>query len=431
MSSITLRPAVKVSGSVRLPGDKSISHRYAMLAALAGGTSTLRNFSPGADCGSTLACISALGVNIQKQGSTVTVEGLGGEFGPRLKAPQGDLDCGNSGSTMRMLAGMLAAQDFSSRLAGDESLSRRPMARVIAPLTAMGADITAAAGNLPPLAIRGTRLHGVDYKIPIASAQVKTCLLFAGLLAEGETRIEELSPTRDHGELALEAFGASIERGRHRVSIVGGQKLTAIAADIPGDISSAAFFLAAAVILAESSLIVEDVLLNPTRSAFLDVLTGMGARITVIQVEDRHGELRGTLKVEPGRLLGMKINGSRSAALIDELPVLAAIAPYTEEGIEIRDAGELRFKESDRIAEVAANLRRMGAECEEFDDGIRIPGKQKMRGGLIHSAGDHRIAMAFAVAALGASGETTIDSADCVGISFPDFFTMLESIVER
>lgn len=427
MSSFTLKPAVKVSGSVRLPGDKSISHRYAMLAALAAGTTTLRNFSPGADCASTLACLRALGVNIQQQGTTVTVEGLV----PALKAPQADLDCGNSGSTMRMLAGILAAQDFSSRLVGDESLSRRPMARVIEPLTRMGAHITAADGDRPPLSIQGYRLRGVDYQIPMASAQVKTCLLFAGLLAEGETTIEEPSATRDHGELALEAFGASIDRGRNRVSIAGGQKLTAIAADIPGDISSAAFFLAAAIILPESSLIVEEVLLNPTRSAFLDVLSGMGARITVVQVEDRAGELRGTLKVEPGRLLGMKISGSRSAALIDELPVLAAIAPYTEEGIEIHDARELRFKESDRIAGVAANLRRMGAECEEFDDGMHIPGKQKLGGAMIHSGGDHRIAMAFAVAALGATGETTIDSADCVGISFPTFFTMLESIVER
>ena len=412
---------------MRLPGDKSISHRYAMLAALAEGTSTLRNFSSGADCASTLACLKALGVNIEQQGTTVTIEGLG----PALRAPRVELDCGNSGSTMRMLAGILAAQDFSSRLAGDESLSRRPMARVIEPLSRMGARITPAAENLPPLQVEGTRLCGIDYEIPIASAQVKTCLLFAGLLAKGQTTIAEPSATRDHGELALEAFGATIERARNRVSIVGGQRLSAIAADIPGDASSAAFFLAAAIILAESSLIVEDVLLNPTRSAFLDVLTAMGARITVIQVEDRHGELRGTLKAEPGRLLGIEISGARSAALIDELPVLAAIAPYTEKGIEIHDARELRFKESDRIAGVAENLRRMGAECEEFEDGLRIPGKQKLRGAVIHSAGDHRIAMAFAVAALGAAGETTINSAGCAGISFPGFFPMLESIVER
>lgn len=415
-----------MAGAVRLPGDKSISHRYAMLAALATGVTTLRNFSPGADCAATLACLRALGLEIQQEGTTVTIAGRG----PQLDPPNRELDCGNSGTTMRMLAGILAAQNFASRLAGDESLSRRPMARVIEPLSWMGAHISAPE-NLPPISIEGSALHGIDYKIPIASAQVKTCLLFAGLLASGETTIEEPSSTRDHGELALEAFGARIERGRNRVSIAGGQLLTAIDTDIPGDISSAAFFLAAAVILPQSSLIVEEVLLNPTRSAFLDVLSGMGARITMIQVEDHHGELRGTLKIEPGRLLGIKVSGARSAALIDELPVLAAIAPYTEEGIEIRDARELRFKESDRIAEVVANLRRMGATCEEFDDGMVVPGRQKLKGAVIHSADDHRIAMAFAVAALGAAGESTIDSAACVGISYPDFFTKLESIVER
>ena len=412
---------------MRLPGDKSISHRYAMLAALAEGRTRLENFSTGADCASTLACVEALGCHVQRDPSgSVEIEGVG----TSLRAPSRVLDCGNSGSTIRMLSGILAGQKFTSELVGDESLSRRPMGRVIDPLTAMGARIESAGGR-PPLRITGGRLKAIEYKLPVASAQVKTCVLFAGLLADGETQVEEPLRTRDHGELALRAFGAEVTRQRNRAAIAGGQKLHAIEAVIPGDISSAAFFLCAAALYPESNLVIEGLLLNPTRAAILDLLAAMGTRTTIIKVEERHGELAGSVALQPGRLHGATIAGAQTALLIDELPVLAAIGPYTEEGIEIRDARELRVKESDRIAAVARNLRAMGAAVEEREDGLRVPGRQRLHGAEIDAMGDHRIAMAFAVAALRAEGDTLIRGAASARISFPGFFTTLDAIVER
>ena len=426
-NEIILHPARNLAGMLRLPGDKSISHRYALLAALAEGRTVLENFSTGEDCAHTLGCLRALGCQVEELGGgRVGIEGRGRE----LAAPSALLECGNSGSTMRMLAGILAAQEFSSELVGDASLSRRPMARVIEPLTAMGAHI-ASADARPPLRITGARLHGLDYKMPVASAQVKSSVLFAGLLAHGQTFVEEPLPTRDHGELALQAFGAEITRSRNRVGITGGQKLRAIEARIPGDISTAAFFLCAAALFPESSLTIEGLLLNPTRAAVLDLLAAMGARILTLGLEVHNGELVGTVKLEASTLKGATISGAQTAALIDELPVLAAIAPYTEEGMEIRDARELRVKESDRIAAMAAGLRSMGAEVEEREDGLRIPGRQRLRGARVDSAGDHRIAMAFAVAALRAEGETTLTGAQAAAVSYPEFFATLESLVER
>jgi 3-phosphoshikimate 1-carboxyvinyltransferase len=332
---------------------------------------------------------------------------------------------------MRMLSGILAGQNFSCDLHGDESLSRRPMGRIIAPLRMMGAEITPGEGDRPPLHIRGGKLKAIDYKMPIASAQVKSALLFAGLFADGETTVEEPHRTRDHTEQALRAFGAELSRSRNRVSIKSGQKLHAIQTAVPGDISSAAFFFCAAMLFPGSNLVIENLLLNPTRASLLDVLKILGARISVINLEEHHGELVGTVKVEHGILTGITIEGAQSVALIDELPVLAAIAPYTRNGIEIRDAKELRVKESDRIALVARNLRAMGAECEEREDGLRVPGNQKLHGAEIDSGGDHRIAMAFTIAALRAEGESTILGAESAKISFPEFFTMLEGVVER
>ena len=427
-ASVVVRPARNVLGSLRLPGDKSISHRYAMLAALAEGKTRLEDFSTGADCASTLACMEALGARVTRGAEgVVEIEGLGRQ----LKAPSRPLDCGNSGSTMRMLAGILAAQPFASELIGDASLSRRPMARVAEPLRKMGATITCAANGRPPLRIAGGRLRGIDYQLPVASAQVKTALLFAGLLAEGETSVEEPVRTRDHGELALRAFGAEVARARLRASIRGGQKLRAISARVPGDISSAAFFFLAAALFPDSNLVIDRLGMNPTRAVLLDVLTALGARVAVINLEEHHGELVGTVKMEAGALRGATIAGAQSAALIDELPVLAAIAPYTQDGIEIRDAAELRVKESDRIAAVAQNLRAMGARVEELPDGLRVPGSQPLHGAEVDSAGDHRIAMAFAVAALRASGDTLIRGASAARISFPEFFTLLEAVTQR
>jgi len=422
-----IRPARGLTGSVRLPGDKSISHRYAMLGGIAEGTTRLDNFSTGADCSSTLGCLRTLGVQWERSGNSITIHGRGA----KLEAPKTFLDCGNSGSTIRMLSGILAAQDFRCELRGDESLSRRPMGRVIKPLEMMGAKFEASDGGRPPLRLTGSPLRPIEYKLPVASAQVKTSLLFAGLYASGTTRLEEPIQTRDHGELALQAFGARLDRQMREVSIEGGQKLQAIEAVVPGDISSSAFFLCAAALFPDSQLLIPGLLLNPTRARLLDFLIGLGLRITMSGLEEQHGELIGSLQVEGGALKGAKISGGDSAALIDEIPVLAAIAPYTADGIEIRDARELRVKESDRIASVATNLRLMGAEVEEFDDGLRVSGGQKLRGASLDSFGDHRIAMAFAVAALRAEGETEIRGADAAIISFPEFFETLEGLLER
>jgi 3-phosphoshikimate 1-carboxyvinyltransferase len=398
-----------------------------MLGGIADGTTKLENFSTGADCASTLACLKGLGVKWERTGNSVVIHGRGA----KLEAPSTALDCGNSGSTIRMLSGILAGQDFTSQLIGDESLSRRPMARIIKPLEMMGATIRARDGGRPPLELTGGRLKAVDYKLPVASAQVKTSLLFAGLYAEGTTRVEEPIQTRDHGELALQAFGATIDRQMREVCIAGGQGLHAIEATVPGDISSAAFFLCAAALFPGSQVAVPALLLNPTRARLLDFLIGLGVQVTMTNLEEQHGELMGTLQVQGGALKGARVAEGDTAALIDEIPVLAAIAPYTAEGMEIRNARELRVKESDRIVSVATNLRLMGAEVEEFEDGLRIPGGQRLHGASLDSYGDHRIAMAFAIAALRAEGETEIKEAGAATISFPEFFTTLEELVQR
>jgi 3-phosphoshikimate 1-carboxyvinyltransferase len=414
-------------GVLRLPGDKSISHRYAMLAAIADGTSRLENFSTGADCASTLGCLKSLGVTWERNKNVVLIHG----HGPALQPPQGALDCGNSGSTLRMLSGILAGQNFTSELMGDESLSRRPMARIIAPLELMGAKLSAENGGRPPLRITGTHLKGIDYQMPVASAQVKSALLFAGLFAEGETRVEEPVRTRDHGELALRAFGAEVNQHGNQARIAGGQKLHAIEAEIPGDLSSAAFFLCAAALFPGSRLLISHLLMNPTRAHLLDILISMGVGISVAELEDKHGELVGRVEVDGRSLRGATIAAADTAALIDEIPVLAAIAPYTNNGIEVRDARELRVKESDRIAAIVTNLRAMGAEVEEREDGLKIPGGQTLHGAEMDSFGDHRIAMAFAVAALRADGDTTIRRADAAVISCPGFFAALEGLSQR
>jgi 3-phosphoshikimate 1-carboxyvinyltransferase len=424
-SSVIVRPARAVQGLVRIPGDKSISHRYAMLAAIARGTSRFHNFSAARDCASTLNCMGALGAGWRRAGDGA-IEVSGREAA--LVASASPLDCGNSGSTMRMLSGILAGQPFASELFGDESLSRRPMARIIKPLSEMGATITSSDAGRPPLKIRGGKLREIHYKPEVASAQVKTCVLFAGLFAEGETIVEEPVRTRDHGEIALQAFGAEVERAGNTAHIRGGQTLSAIDAKVPGDLSSAAFFLCAAALFPGSQISLPGILLNPTRARLLDVLVQMGLKVSVAQIEQHHGELAGAIEARGATWKGGTIAGADTAALIDEIPVLAAVAPYTEEGVEIRDGKELRVKESDRIAAVATNLRKMGAEVDERPDGLRIPGRQKLQGAELDSFGDHRIAMAFAVAALRAEGETLILSADAAGVSYPTFFEDLRAI---
>jgi 3-phosphoshikimate 1-carboxyvinyltransferase len=416
-------------GSLGLPGDKSISHRYGMLGAFAEGTSRFSNFSTGADCASTLACMEALGAKVRRLGDgQVEVDGVGG----RVTPANHPLDCGNSGSTMRMISGLLAPQQGTFTLIGDASLSRRPMERVRKPLAEMGARLTLTDGH-SPVVIEGRQLEAIDYTTPVPSAQVKTCVLLAGLQTEGTTTVREAVRTRDHSELALRAFGATITRGLDAVSISGPQRLHAIDARVPGDISSAAFFMCAAALFPGSGLLLDSLGLNPTRAALLDVLTALGARIAVLNLEEKHAELVGTVQIssDPGGLRSAEINGALAAQLIDELPVLAAIAPYTSGGIRIRDARELRVKESDRIALVARNLRTMGAEVEEFEDGLDVPGGQVLHGAVIESGGDHRIAMAFSVAALRADGETLIQGAESAAISFPEFFDLLDLVAER
>jgi 3-phosphoshikimate 1-carboxyvinyltransferase len=432
-SEEVVRPARNVRGSVELPGDKSISHRYGMLSGIAEGASRIENYSTGADCASTLGCMRALGVNWEGKSAGQNIIEVQGR-GLSLAAPATPLDCGNSGSTMRMLSGIVAGQSFTSEMIGDESLSRRPMERVIKPLSAMGARIESKQGR-PPLRITGGPLKSIDYKMPVASAQVKSCLLFAGLFADGETRVEESVRTRDHGEVALRAFGAELQRKKvgagSEVRIRGGQRLRGIEARVPGDLSSAAFFLCAAALFPGSQLTLPNLLMNPTRARLLDILMQMGLHISVTQLEEIHGEMVGSLQVEGARLSGATIAGTDSAALIDEIPVLAAIAPFTDKGIEVRDAKELRVKESDRISAVATNLRKMGAQVEEFEDGLNIPGGQTLCGAELDSFDDHRIAMAFAIAALRAEGETLIRGAESAAISYPAFFENLEELTAR
>ena len=436
MKKETVNPAKSVNGGVELPGDKSISHRYAMIAALAEGTSELRHFSTAADCHSTLECMRALGAEVKIEKDVVRVAGCGARG---LQAPKRTLDAGNSGTTMRLLAGILAGQQFSSKLTGDASLQKRPMKRVVAPLREMGADIRAREDNFAPLEIRAARLKATDYRMPMASAQVKSAVLLAGLFADGVTSVTEPARTRDHTELALEEFGAKIERHGRTMQIHGlsggngGGKLTAKSIDVPGDLSSAVFWIAAASIFPESSLMIHNVGLNPTRTAILDLFASMGASIQVTGLQSSHGELVGNLTVKGASLKGATIEGPQVALLIDELPILAALGPYTEEGIEIRGAAELRVKESDRIAALAENLRHMGAAVEERPDGLRVAGRKsgRLHGAEIEPRGDHRIAMAFAIAGLGAEGQTVIRDADCAGVSYPAFFEDLNRLAER
>ena len=417
-----ISPASAISGSLSLPGDKSISLRYALIGAIAEGDTRIINYSTGADCHSTLGCVRALGIEVEGAGTEFTIHGKGLDG---LRAPAHDLDAGNSGSTIRMLSGILAGQSFPARIFGDESLSRRPMQRVMKPLGQMGARIGAREGQFPPLHIEGGKLRAIDYTLPVPSAQVKTCILFAGLYAEGQTTITEPVRSRDHTEIALREFGADLSVERRRITIAGRPRLEGRELVVPADLSSAAFFLVAALLVPGSQLSIQGVGLNPTRSALLDFLVGMGARIRVPNLESRSGELIGDLEVEYSALRGGTIEGGLTAALIDEIPVLAVLGAATEEGLTVRDAGELRIKETDRIRTMVDNLRRMGVEAEELPDGMVIPGRQKFHAAELDSCGDHRIAMACAVAALRGDGESVIQGADAASVSFPEFWDTL------
>ncbi len=422
----TIHPAGRLLGALTLPGDKSISHRYAILASLANGASIIHNYSTGADCHSTLGAVRALGIAAEVEGNKVTIHGQGLDG---WEEPPTDLDAGNSGSAIRMLAGPLAAQRFSSRVVGDESLSQRPMDRIIRPLSAMGASIEARLERYPPLKIHGRNLKALDYTLPMASAQVKTCVLFAGLFCQGQTVVREPMRTRDHSEIALREFGAEIEISRRVITLMGRPALTGRELLVPSDLSSAAFFLVAALIVPGSDLTLRGVGLNPTRSMLLDFLLSAGAKIRIVNMDQSNGEPAGDLQVTHGPIRGGVIEGEMAAALIDEIPVLAVLGAVSQEGLVIRDAAELRVKETDRIATVVGNLRLMGVEVSETPDGMVIQGRQRFRGARVDSFGDHRIAMAFAIAALTADGPTTIDNAEAASVSFPEFYELLEKAV--
>jgi len=434
LKSELIQPAKCLSGGVELPGDKSISHRYAMLSAIAEGASELRNFAAARDCHSTLGCLRSLGADVKVNGSTIQITGRGLHG---LKSSWRTLDAENSGTTIRLLSGILSGQSFTTKITGDASLRKRPMKRVITPLREMGAKIYGRDDNFPPLEIQGGKLRAIHYQMPMASAQVKSAVLLAGLYADGETSVAEPAATRDHTELALQTFGVPVGKQGHAISLRGASNghaptLHPVSLDIPGDLSSAVFFIAAASLLPESNLYIGNVGLNPTRSAILDFFQQMGAAITVAHLQSNTGELVGDLSVKGATLKGGVIAGDVVPLLIDELPMLAALGPFTEQGIEIRDASELRVKESDRIAALAENLKRMGAKVEERPDGLRVEGCSAgpVRGADIDPRGDHRIAMAFAVAGLAAKGETRILDPGCAGVSYPNFFGELRRLAQ-
>jgi 3-phosphoshikimate 1-carboxyvinyltransferase len=422
----TIQPSGPLTGALVLPGDKSISHRYAILASIAEGKSTIRNYSTGADCHSTLGAVKALGIDVEIDGTTVTIHGKGLDG---WTAPAGDIDAGNSGSLIRMMAGVLAAQPFTTRIVGDESLSGRPMGRIIDPLTKMGATFEARDGKYPPLVIHGAKLQPIDYTLPVASAQVKTCVLFAGLYAEGQTIVREPVRSRDHTEVALREFGADISVVQRVITVKSRPKLTGRELMVPSDISAAAFFLVAALIVPGSDLTIRGVGLNPTRSMLLDFLIGAGAKITVSSLEQVNGEMIGDIRVQYSEMRGGTLEKDMAAGLIDEVPVLAVLGAASSEGIVVKDAKELRVKETDRIATTAGNLRKMGIAVDEFEDGMSIAGGQKFRAATMDSFGDHRIAMAFTIASLRADGPCQIEGAEAASVSFPEFYSLLDTAV--
>jgi len=424
--SVEVRPASRIDGDIVMPGDKSISHRFAMIGSLATGETTIRNFASSGDSHSTLDCLSKLGVRFREVGSNISIEGQGVEG---FICPTLSLNAGNSGTTVRILSGILAACPWQATFIGDESLSRRPMKRVIEPLRAFGAKVAARDDNFLPLTVRGGPLQAIEYRLPVPSAQVKSAVLLAGLHARGKTRVIEPIPSRNHTEIALRRFGAKVETDGETIEIEGGQLIRAQTLTVPGDVSSAAFLVAASLGVLRSSLRVRDVGLNPTRTGFLALLQDCGAKISVEAQRMDGEEPVGDLIVQNSDLSAMEVNGRWVGNVIDEIPILAVLGTRMTGGIRIRDAAELRAKESDRIRSIVDNLRALAVEVEEFEDGLFVPGVQRIRGGRVDSFKDHRIAMAFAVAGLFAEEPVTIENTSCVNISFPGFFDLLRTVV--
>jgi len=437
---LKIRRAPRIEAEMSVPGDKSISHRSILLSAISNGQCTITNFLEGEDCRSTARAMRQLGVGIEApEPGTLVVEGNHGIF----HAPDGDMDCGNSGTTMRLMAGLLAPQKFSCRMTGDPSLSKRPMRRVIEPLQEMGARLRAEGDNqCPPLVVEGGPLAGITYRLPVASAQVKSAILLAGLFAKGITTVIESARSRDHTERMLEYFLVRLRReeiweggvlvGRKlkeiRISLDGGQIPESRDFHVPGDISSAAFWMVAAAAQPGSRLLVKDVGLNPTRTGIIDVLIRMGACLREVVETPACGEPSGTIDIKGCRLEATEVHGAEIPNVIDEIPAIAVAAALAEGTTLIRDAKELRVKETDRIAAVATNLRAMGVAVEEFPDGMAITGGSPLKGARLQSFGDHRIAMAFAIAGLFATGETVIEDIACIQTSYPTFFDTLKKI---
>ena len=429
---VRVSPIVRVRGELRLPGDKSISHRAAILAAMAQGESVLENFSSAADCSATLECLRALGVGIIRDGSTVRISGVGTSG---FRAPSQTLNAENSGTTIRLLAGVLAGLTFTTTITGDESLLSRPMRRVAEPLRLMSAQVELEPDGCAPLRITGCRpLKAIEYKTPVASAQIKSSILLAGLNAEGTTIVEEPQPTRDHTERLLREFGVPVKCEPNIISVEGGSTLVPRSLVIPGDISSAAFFIAAATSLPGSDLLIRDIGLNPTRTGFLSVLRSMGAEISFSDERVEAGEPVGSIRVRGIATRGserIEIFGAGVANVIDELPLIAFLAASIGCEMELRDASELRVKESDRITATVTNLARMGASIAERESGWLLKRCGKLKGAQLSSLNDHRIAMSCAIAALSADGASTIEGArDSVGVSLPEFWQLLASVAE-
>lgn len=425
--SVKLNNKKSIRATLSVPGDKSISHRAVMFGALAEGTTEIDHFLLGEDCLSTIDCFKKLGVSIElnKEEAKVTVHGKGLHG---LEAPKEILDTGNSGTTFRLMSGILAGQAFESTLTGDASIQKRPMKRVIAPLTEMGAKITAKENNYAPVTITGTNIKGINYELPVASAQVKSCVLLAGLYAEGETKVVEPVPTRDHTERMLKYLGAEIQRDGDVISITPNQQLKAKPITVPGDISSAAFMLTAALITPDSEITITNVGINPTRVGIVEALKEMGADIEVKNLRESCGEPVADLTAKTSALKGITIGGDIIPKLIDEIPVLAVAACFAEGTTIIKDAEELKVKESNRIAAMVTELSKMGANIRETEDGMIIEGGFPLHGAEVVSYHDHRIAMSLAIASLNAQGETSIENPDCVSISFPNFYELLNNL---
>lgn len=415
-----------LKGEITVPGDKSISHRSIMLGSIASGTTEVHGFLNGADCISSMNCFRQMGVDIAYDGSIVTIHGNGLHG---LKAPADTLDVGNSGTTTRLMSGILAAQNFSSRVIGDDSICRRPMKRIMTPLAMMGADITSERGNdCAPLIINGRKLKGIHYNSPVASAQVKSCVLLAGLYADGETSVTEPYVSRNHTELMLNAFGGSCTTIGTTATVTSDPVLTGQKIVVPGDISSAAYFLVAGLITEGAEITIKNVGINPTRDGIIDVIKMMGGDMTFANVNADSGEPTADITVKTSSLKGCVIEGDIIPKLIDEIPVIAILACFAEGETVIKDAAELKVKESNRIDVMVNNLSAMGADITGTDDGMIIRGGKPLHGAVIHSRKDHRIAMSFAIAAMCAEGETEILDADCVNISYPDFYRDLEKL---